>query len=270
MTEATGTAAELPSAFTLGLPRLVAGRRVAVFLDFDGTLSPIVERAEDARIDAATRAVVASLAGSCAVAIVSGRDIADVRARVGLPGIAYSGGHGLDFVSAEGEEWHYRKAAAHLPNLAVAEAELRARLGSLPGVELERKRFSLAVHYRRADPADIAAIEYAVRHALQSHPGLRETPGKMVHELRPALDWSKGEAVLWMLDRLGLAAPDVLAMYFGDDATDEDAFTALADRGIGIVVRDAPYPSRATHSLRNPEEVRLFLGRLAEAAGQRE
>ena len=243
----------------------MAGRRPAVFLDFDGTLSPIVERPGDARIDAATRNAVAQLAETCTVAIVSGRDVADVRARAGVPGVAYSGGHGLDFVSAGGEAWHYPEAVAHLPDLAAAEADVRERIGGVPGVELERKRFSLAVHYRRADPADIAAVEYAVRDVLESHPGLRDTPGKMVHDLRPALDWSKGDAVLWMLDRLGLEAREVLPLYLGDDATDEDAFAALADRGIGIVVRENLTPSRATHALRSPDEVRRFLEQLAEA-----
>ena len=87
----------------------------------------------------------------------------------------------------------------------------------------------------------------------------------MVHDLRPDVSWNKGESVLWLLERLGLVGPDVLPIYLGDDVTDEDAFAALAERGVGIVVRDGDGPSRARYSLRNEVEVRQFLEGLAAA-----
>ena len=69
------------------------------------------------------------------------------------------------------------------------------------------------------------------------------TPGKMVYELQPKLDWDKGRAVLYLIDALGLDGDDVVPLYLGDDITDEDAFRALAGRGIGIFVGSQTIPS---------------------------
>ena len=256
----------LPSALPLAatIPRDAAGRRVALFLDFDGTLSPIVPRPDDARISDSMRAAVAAVSAPCAVAVVSGRTLEDVRERVGLETVAYAGGHGLDFRSPDGEEWHHPDAPAFLGEIGVAEAELREHLAPYAGVEVERKRYSVAVHYRRANTAELPAIEYAVRGVLDSHARLQELPGKMVHDLRPALPWNKGESVLWMIERLG-GVRSVLPVYIGDDRTDEDAFAALDGIGAAIVVRDAAAPTRAAYELAAPGEVQLFIERLAGA-----
>ena len=86
------------------------------------------------------------------------------------------------------------------------------------------------------------------------------TEGKKVWELQPDVDWDKGRAVRWLIESLKLQ--DALPVYLGDDVTDEDAFRALAARGVGIVVQDAPRPTAATLTLRDPDEVRDFLAAL--------
>ncbi|MGD9952988.1 MAG: trehalose-phosphatase [Burkholderiales bacterium] len=237
-----------------------AGRRLAFFLDFDGTLTPIVERPEAAVLDDATREVLRRLAARHPVAVVSGRDLEDVRARVGLEGLAYAGCHGFDIDGPGGRRAH-EAAAAAAPQLAAAADEVARDTAGLPGVQLERKRYTLAVHYRRAREADRPAVADAVEHALARHPGLRRTSGKMVYELQPAVDWDKGRAVLWLIESLGLAG--ALPVYIGDDVTDEDAFRALAERGVGIAVQEAPQPSAARYALRDPAAVREFLAQLA-------
>jgi trehalose-phosphatase len=128
-------------------------------------------------------------------------------------------------------------------------------------VQLERKRFTLAVHYRRARDADVPAVRDAVARAQARHPALRVTSGKKVLELQPDVDWDKGHAVLWLIETLGLQ--DALAVYIGDDVTDEDAFRALAHRGVGIAVQEAPQPTAAQYTLRDPDEVRALLAGLA-------
>ena len=112
---------------------LLSGRRVAVFLDYDGTLTPIVERPEDALLPAETRAAIERLAALAPVAIVSGRDLADVRRLIGIEGITYAGSHGFDVVLPDGSA--HQRGTEFLPALDAAERDLRARLASVPGAQ---------------------------------------------------------------------------------------------------------------------------------------
>jgi len=237
----------------------LSARRLALFLDYDGTLTPIVERPEDAVLAEPVREVLRRLAQRRAVAVVSGRDLADVRARVGLDALTYAGSHGFDIAGPSGSHAH-EAARACAPALAAAAGELERDTAALAGVQVERKRFAIAVHFRRAQPADVPAVEAAVDRARGRHAGLRKTGGKMVFELRPDVDWDKGRAVLWLIETLRLE--DALPVYIGDDVTDEDAFRALAGRGLGIAVQEAAQPTAATLTLRSPDEVRDFLAGL--------
>ncbi|MDX1374792.1 MAG: trehalose-phosphatase [Burkholderiales bacterium] len=239
------------------------GRRVALFLDYDGTLTPIVERPEAATLGTEMRAALARIAARCVLAVVSGRDLADVRERVALEGPGYAGSHGFDILGPAGERQVLPEAEDAVPALDAAERALRKAIGGIEGAQLERKRFSIAVHTRRAREADVPAIERAVDAALQAHAGLRKRRGKKVLELQPDVDWDKGAAVRWLLDALGLDEAGALPVYVGDDLTDEDAFRAIAGRGIGIVVLDAPRASAASYALRDPDEVRAFIDALA-------
>jgi trehalose-phosphatase len=244
------------------LERTAAGRRLALFLDFDGTLTPIVERPGDAVLDEATRAVLRRLAQRYPVAVVSGRDLEDVRARVGLDEIEYAGCHGFEIAGPGGSRVHAAAAAA-APQLGAAADMVAHDTRGIPGVQLERKRYTLAVHYRRAPEARVHDVHEAVLRAQARHPALRVTEGRMVLELQPDVDWDKGRAVLWLIDTLGLQ--DALPVYIGDDMTDEDAFRALAGRGVGIAVQEAPRPTAAAYSLSGPAEVRALLAALADA-----
>ncbi len=243
------------------------GKRPAVFLDYDGTLTPIVARPDLAVLSAGMRGTIERLTRRCAVAVVSGRDRRDVARLVGLGSIFYAGSHGFDIAGPDGRERDYEDAARFRPALRQAEDELRGALAGIDGVLVEGKKFAIAVHFRLVADSDLAQVERAVDAAAARHPELRRTGGKKIFELRPDLDWDKGKAVLWMLDALGLDAPDVVPLYLGDDATDEDAFTALRDRGIGILVAEAPPETAARYLLRDPAEVKVFLDRLVETLG---
>jgi alpha,alpha-trehalase len=258
-------ARQLPSA--LERVDAIAGqkqRRLAIFLDYDGTLTPIVPRPEDAVLAPAVRETVARLARLCTVAIISGRDLADVRALVGVEGLVYAGSHGFDIAGPLGSTAGGSERDRFLPLLAQAEAELRAALERLAGVQIERKKYSIAVHYRNVADADLAAVEAVVAQALARHPTLRDLPGKKVHDLQPRIDWDKGKALLHLLRTLDLDRPDVLPIYVGDDITDEDAFAALQGRGIGIVVRDEPRPTTASLALDSPQQVHRLLAEVLE------
>jgi alpha,alpha-trehalase len=147
-----------------------------------------------------------------------------------------------------------------LPVLDQAEKSLRDKLeGKISGVQVERKKFSIAVHYRRAEENRVKEVENAVDRVLQEHSRLRKGSGKKVFELQPDIDWNKGKGVLWLLEQLELDRPDVLPLYVGDDVTDEDAFKVLVDRGLGFAVQKDDKPTQAQYLLRNPVEVEKFL-----------
>ena len=265
---ADSVSSRLPSALDPGtdLARQLTHKLPVMFLDYDGTLTPIVARPELALLDEAVRHTLAALAKRCPVAVVSGRDRSDVQRLVDIDGLIYAGSHGFD-ISGPGLQTEH--GAAYLPDLDDAEAELRQSLAHIRGALLERKTYSLAVHVRGLAPDAALAAEAVVDSALSRHTRLRKGTGKMVFELLPRLDWHKGKAVLHILEVLRLPAADVLPIYIGDDRTDEDAFAALASRGIGILVAESPRPTAAYYTLRDPDEVHRFLRRLVDAVGPR-
>jgi alpha,alpha-trehalase len=258
------TTLELPNAADRWeeIARLLRGKRAAVFLDYDGTLTPIVERPELAVLSEEMRTTVKELATLCTVAVVSGRDRTDVQALVGLDELVYAGSHGFDIAGPAGLRIQHEKGADYLPALARAHERLGEALRGIDGVLLERKRFAIAVHFRQVPELDVDRVEAAVDEMIERFPRLRKTYGKKVFELRPRIDWDKGKAVLWLLEALRLSGERVLPFYLGDDATDEDAFAALRARGIGILVADIVGLTAARYLLRDPDDVRRFLHRL--------
>ena len=266
----TQTRKSLPDALARfdDLARLFSERKPAFFLDYDGTLTPIVARPELAVLDKTMRATLSELAGSFPVAVISGRDRADVENLVGLDELVYVGSHGFDIAGPGGLKREHQGAARFVPALDEAGKRLHAMLDGIDGVIIERKRYAIAVHYRMVAEVDIPAVEHAFDAVLRELGELRRTAGKKVFELRPRLDWDKGEAVLWLLAELGLDRPDIVPVYIGDDETDEDAFVALDGRGIGILVADRPQDTQAGYRLDSADAVGLFLRRLIKVFGQ--
>ena len=239
-----------------------SGDRLAVFLDYDGTLTPIVSHPEDAWLSDSMRQTLRSLAARVPVTILSGRDLDDVRGRVHVDGIVYAGSHGFDIAGAGG--LRRELGAGYLPVLDTAERELRDALDEIPGAQLERKHFSVAAHYRNVDENDAFRVALAVDAVAARHRELRRINGKKVYELLPDIDWDKGKAVLWLLETLGLVRGKVLPIFIGDDRTDEDAFRALEKRGLAILVSEQPQVTAARYWLNNPEEVECFLQKITD------
>jgi trehalose-phosphatase len=232
--------------------------RAAVFLDYDGTLTPIVSQPENAWLSDSMRQTLRELAARApVVAILSGRDLDDVRRRVNIESIVYAGSHGFDIAGPHG--LRRQMATEFLPTLDLAEKELHEALDGISGARVERKRFSVAAHYRNVNENDVPKVEHAVGEVAMRHRKLRRINGKKVYELLPDVAWDKGKAVLWLLETLGLERGNIRPIYIGDDRTDEDVFRALEQRGIGILVSEQSQPTAARYSLKNPVEVECFL-----------
>lgn len=229
----------------------------ALFLDYDGTLTPIAPRPELARLDERQRERLRAVAARHPVAIVTGRAMADIRALVGLPGLHYAANHGFEIT---GPDVAFEVDPQLRRTFEMVAADLRPRVAAIPGVAFESKGYSVAVHFRLTPDAYVPEIEAAVDAVIAVTEGVRKGEGKRVLEIRPAIAWNKGAAVQWLLDRFGARLP----IYIGDDRTDEDAFVVARDRGgIAIYVGPPGTPTAATHRLPDPHAVGALLERLA-------
>lgn len=254
------------------LRKKLRARSVALFLDYDGTLAPISETPGSAAMPAAAREVVRTLSRclGVTVTVVSGRELRDVREKVGLRDIVYVGNHGLELM---GPRIRFRSpvSARYMRALKKIRSELEKEIGALRGVLLEDKGLTLCMHYRRAAPRDALAAKTAFRKAVILHSVREEVDtrsGKKVLEVRPAFDWDKGTAVFWLLCRRGFieGGESPVPVYIGDDATDEDAFRAIGNRGVTVLVGYRKC-SRARYWVRDTGEVVRFLRMIAELKG---
>ena len=240
------------------------GKHLFIFLDFDGTLTPIVETPDKALIPKQIKEVLKELSKNsrCSLAIITGRSLKDIRKRVGLKSIIYAGNHGFEIAGPK-----IRFEAPVPPDyrsiLQQIESELNKRLSRTEGVLLENKGLSLCLHYRlvgkRHIPLVRTAFHEVVTDYLERHRITVKT-GKEVLEVRPAVPWDKGKAVLWLLSRQISMHPHkrILPIYLGDDATDEDAFKVLKNKGLAAFVGD-PRKSHAQYYLKDTKEVLGFL-----------
>ncbi len=241
-----------------------AGRKKTVFfLDYDGTLTPIVDKPELAVISEEMRRTVARLAKVHTVAIVSGRMREDVENRAGIKDIFYAGSHGMDIAGPGLSLLEPRvKEAAGL--ISKVSARLSKDLEGIEGILVERKKISVAVHYRLLkDEGRLPGIEARVRQIVDEHKALRLMHGKKVLEVLPDIPWDKGQAVRWIMDALKVSWEASCVVYIGDDVTDEDAFRTLRTRGTGVVVSERPLSSCAHFRVASPDDVRRFFEKVA-------
>ena len=235
--------------------------KLLLFTDFDGTLVAIKDRPEECFLDPAVGQTLSALAGQdrVSVGIVSGRELADLRARVGVDGIAYAGNHGLEI---EGPGFAFREPDA--VNLIKELQELVKILAPItagfPGAWVQDKGLSVSIHYRQVNPVDVPHLLEVVRNAAKASLNAQRVvlrSGKMVLEIRPAVDWHKGKAVGWLAKKMSPFCSKPLLIYFGDDDTDEDVFKAWPGEITVCVGED--HNSSANYSVRDPIEVHAFL-----------
>ncbi len=237
--------------------RIRSASSTALFLDFDGTLTPLVPDPTGARLEDSLRRTLAVIARRerMLVAVVSGRSVDHLREHIALAELVYAGNHGLE-IEGRGLSFIEPAAAKARGRLSVVTERLRSELKAIPGAFIEYKRLTTSVHYRNVALADCAMVEQTVREAVAPAAELlRIGVGKKLWEILPKTDWNKGAAVRWILDHA--AEPDALSLYFGDDRTDEDAFRALPE-GLTFKV-GCEGGTDARYRMANPAAVKEFL-----------
>lgn len=240
----------------------IADHGLVLFLDYDGTLAPIASRPELATMPDKTRAALQAVSKRHPTAIITGRGLADVRERVGLADIYYAANHGFE-IEGPGGVRHLPapELKAHFDRLA---SELAPVVRETRGIVMESKGFSIAVHYRLAEPTDVAPLQQVIERALERYPDIVLAHGKKIFELRPRFDWHKGAALTWLHRHLQAEHGPSCPLFIGDDRTDEDAFEACVPDGIGIRVGEScPWKTAAQWSVRDTDEVATLLERLS-------
>lgn len=242
------------------IKKQLSQKEIIVFLDYDGTLTPIVERPELAVISEEMKGTVLRLSEIFTVSIVSGRATDDVKGKVGLENLFYAGSHGFEIIYPNGKLKLNDEAQKIRPIIDEAYKKLSSSLSSVKGAFVEHVKYTLSTHYRLAADKDVPLVEKIVDDLLKEYPMLRKTHGKKVFEIRPRIDWDKGKAVDWILNDISSTPQEKLfPIYIGDDITDEDVFRILKDRGLGIVVLDSVRASEARYKVSQPKDVQKVL-----------
>jgi trehalose 6-phosphate phosphatase len=216
----------------------VMQRRPLLAFDFDGTLAPIVDRPERARVPPAWADMLAELTALVPIAIVTGRSVTDVTARLPFSPRYILGNHGAeDPEGAMADRWEPL------------------------GIVLEDKHFSLAMHYRLA-PDMIAAKQCIDELLVGEHRGLHLFHGKCVMNIAPDDAADKADAVISLVQRSGAGA----ALFAGDDINDEPVFARVPRDWFTLKVGHDSHPSKARFLVDTQEEVGSLLQRLLEMA----
>lgn len=237
---------------------------ILFFLDYDGTLTPIVDKPDLAKLAPSTKTVLEELAKieQAQVYVVSGRSRRDVQEKVGINDIMYVGNHGLEIEHADlgfkGFSFsRFREILEYI------KWEVSKELVFFKGAFIEDKGLGLSIHYRLLSPNDALILKKLCNEVVGRFHVLKEiliTEGKKVIEIRPPLEWDKGKAVMWIINKQQSIKRErkIFPIYIGDDSTDEDAFLALNGKGLTVHV-GSPEHTRAEYYLNTPQEVIEFL-----------
>lgn len=243
---------------------------VLLLADYDGTLTPIVPRSEDAILPESMRGRIILLAGipGFSLGVISGRELTEVQSLVAIGGIYYGGNHGLE-MDGPGFSYINPEAQLAIPLVHELAAKLAEELKDVDGIILQDKYLSLSVHYRLVKPEYEEAVAEVVR-GVTAGPvergDIRVFAGKKVWEIRPPVDWDKGKAVETIRREIESShdVTNALTVFLGDDTTDEDAFNILhPPNGYGVFVGGEHPGSTAEYYLESPAEVEELFSRLA-------
>ena len=246
------------------IEELLHNKFILLLLDYDGTLTPIVETPKKALISKDAKELLQKLSRMpyCKLGIISGRSLQDLKHIIGIEGLIYVGNHGLEI---EGPKIKFEsqispRLKSIIRNIAT---DIQKRISGIKGALIEDKGLTLSIHYRLVGKEDLPVLEKIISEVTNPYAGrdkIKVNSGKKVYEIKPPVKWDKGKVALWLLAREQFLSGEknVLPVYVGDDYTDEDAFKALERKGLTVFVGE-PGNSKADYYLKNTEEVAKFL-----------
>ncbi len=245
------------------------GKRIFIFFDFDGTLTPIVDTPDKAVLSATVRNLLLKLSRDRKIklAFISGRSLKDIKNKIKLKNFIYSGNHGLEI---EGPNVLIKPQVSprYLKIVRYIKEDLNKRISSISGAFIEDKEVSLSLHYRLVTRGKLALVRGIFNEVVRPYlvrGKISVKKGKMVLELAPAYKWSKADTAMWLLKKheLALKGAKFFPIYIGDDLTDESVFKALKNKGLTIRVGKTRF-SGARYYLKDPGETAEFLRRVLE------
>jgi len=249
------------------LKDVLKNKFIFLFLDYDGTLTPIAQSPDKAIIPREAMETLRALSKNpnCKVAIISGRALKDIKNKIGLERMIYAGNHGME-IDGPKIKFKIPVSMGYMTILKKIKAILKKKLSKIKGAIIEDKGLTLSVHYRLVDAKDAWLVKTIFHETLAYYivsDKIKIRPGKKVLEIRPPLEWDKGKIVLWLLARRKfiLNEEPCIPIYIGDDITDEDAFRVLKNIGLTVFV-GGPGSSHAKYYLKNTQEVAEFLGQI--------
>lgn len=249
--------------------RKLADKYIFIFFDYDGTLTPIARTPQQAVISEKVKELLKKISEKpgLALAIISGRQLKDIKNIVGLKDIIYAGNHGLEI---QGPKIKLESKVAPGSRLIIRNIyeNMVSSFSRIKGVLIEDKGLSVSVHYRLMDVKDMPeflSIFSEITESFTTDNKIKINEGKKVYEIKPMVAWDKGKTVLWLLARQQfLAGKDkVFPVYFGDDLADEDVFKVLKNKGLTIFVGQ-PRASKALYYVKSTTEVTRFMKQVLE------
>jgi trehalose-phosphatase len=239
--------------------RLRSAPKIALFLDYDGTLTPIRRTPPAAVLSPEAEQILKNLLQlpNVRTTIVTGRSMEDIRRLIPLEGIGFAANHGFHILQ-DNKEWIHPDAVSLIQLLSRLHAILRHTLESFPAVYVENKQFTLSIHYRNIPIHQVKTVQSLALKTIHSYDSsLIITRGKKVLEVRPPISWGKGNAVLEIL-KTAHGSKRQLPLFLGDDTTDEDVFQVLKKTGITIRVERSS-KTVAQYYVRNVDDVLILL-----------
>jgi len=229
-----------------------AGRKILLLFDFDGTLSPIAFRPEEARLPTSTRQILSELAAAgCQLGVISSRSLVDLQGRIDIPGVWLAGSGGLELWIEGGPAGEQRMVAG--ARIIAAHARFVAHaIDCLPDAWLEEKPLGLTIHHRGACPSTVTAVRQLAGMLQARATDVRVTVCSLGVEISPFPEVHKGTAVAKFIAAVGDAHPGLL--YAGNDLNDAEAMAEVARRG-GWVIAVGDDAHLAHHQVSTPSDL---------------
>lgn len=218
-------------------PPTIDTTKMIVFFDFDLTLSPLSINPNEASLPLITKQYLKTVAQHIPTAIITGRALCDIIAKVDIPSVLFAGNHGMEWKIGE----HYESISIDTTALAPALESLKVLCSQFPKCIIEDKKYTIAFHYRAAAESEHTAIETAIEKISLQHPEVLTRWSKKTFEIRPITDWNKGSIIQHIMKK---HPKRHIPLYIGDDMTDEDGFLACKN---GISIRVGVSENSAAH-----------------------